>query len=98
MLTIVRSGDPRADNLISRLFSYSPRPNRQSLEDYCTEALAWCLRTCPELFPEIFAETELKSLTRPSDTVDVHTQLPFKISDRNDEESEAPDDQGGGRF
>jgi len=94
----VRSGDSRADNLISRLFSYSPRRNRQSLEDYCTEALAWCLRTSSELFPEIFAETELKSLTRRSDTVDIHTQLPFKTSDQRDEESEAPEDQSGGRF
>lgn len=37
--------DKRADNLFLRLFSYSPRlKGRFPLEDFCTEALAWCLR------------------------------------------------------
>ena len=33
-----------AGNLFHRLFSYSPRPARSPLEDFCTEALGWCLR------------------------------------------------------
>src|SRR5437667_12480627 len=38
------STDERADNLIARLFAYSPRRRERSeLENYCTEALAWCL-------------------------------------------------------
>ena len=42
----MKSDDPRADNLLLRLFSYTPRLGRLPLEDFCTEALAWCLRNC----------------------------------------------------
>ncbi|HET7625359.1 MAG TPA: PD-(D/E)XK nuclease family protein, partial [Verrucomicrobiae bacterium] len=44
----MRNDDIRADNLFCRLFSYTPRENRTALEDFCTEALAWCLRRSPE--------------------------------------------------
>ena len=39
----MKSDHPHAANLFHRLFSYSPRPARSPLEDFCTEALAWCL-------------------------------------------------------
>src|SRR6202035_4147254 len=39
--------EPTDDNLLLRLFTYSPREGRSALEDFCTEALAWCLRTSP---------------------------------------------------
>lgn len=40
----MRSDDERASNLFARLFNYSPRSEERSeLENYCTEALAWCL-------------------------------------------------------
>lgn len=39
----MRSDHIHADNLFHRLFSYAPRPSRSPLEDFCTEALAWCL-------------------------------------------------------
>ena len=35
--------DEHAENLFARLFSYAPREKRNSLEDYCTESLAWLL-------------------------------------------------------
>ncbi len=47
----MNANDPQAGNILSRLFSYTPRPARSAalhkprsaLEDFCTEALAWCL-------------------------------------------------------
>src|SRR5438105_9697972 len=51
-ISSVRSGDLLADNLLARLFSYAPRVGRQTLEDYCTEALAWCLRKSPPLLKD----------------------------------------------
>src|SRR4051812_33987832 len=44
---VMRAADENAANLIARLFSYAPRAGRVSLEDYCTEALAWCLIVSP---------------------------------------------------
>ena len=45
----MHSSDPQANNVFSRLISYTPRVGktgraRTALEDYCTESLAWCLR------------------------------------------------------
>jgi len=41
--------EPHADDLFTRLFTYAPRSEeRTELENYCTEALAWCLITSVE--------------------------------------------------
>jgi hypothetical protein len=36
--------DPKSENIFHCLASYTPRENRTATEDFCTEALAWCLR------------------------------------------------------
>lgn len=93
VVTQMRSEDERADNLLSRLFSYSPRSGREPLEDYCTEALAWCLRKSPKLLLEFLKLTKLEPLSKRIDPVEVHTQFRFKTIDK-----ENPDDETGGRF
>jgi hypothetical protein len=99
----MRHDDPRADNLLSRLFSYSPRPGREPLEDYCTEALAWCLinsetfqkRFLNELAKRLGHKAIIDCSTRP----DVETQYSFKLEgDGNDvlnKTSEGQQNRGG---
>src|ERR1043166_8276442 len=98
----MRSRDERADNLISRLFSYSPRANRQPLEDYCTEALAWCLRRCPEFLDQLLREAvgdeRLKRLRARSAVFDIHTQLPFASIIEEEEETDIGDYDTANRF
>jgi hypothetical protein len=83
------STDERADNLIARLFAYSPRTGeRLELENYCTEALAWCL-IVSEPFAATFLATVRKSLasTRQRQAcvlkapLQVSTQISFKGED-----------------
>jgi hypothetical protein len=65
-----------AENLLVRLFSYSPREGRSALEDYCTECLAWCLRHSIEFrqnFVSQFAG-KLNWVRGFGDAIDVHTQ------------------------
>lgn len=59
----MHSDDNRADNLYSRLFSYSPRQGREPLEDFCTEGLAWCLRKSPEFLSEFLALSNVQGMT-----------------------------------
>jgi len=89
----MRSGDERADNLLSRLFSYSPRPGRQPLEDYCTEALAWCLRSSQDLLANFLRLARLERLSTRIDRAAVHTQMGFKTTNE-----ESDDNETGGRF
>jgi hypothetical protein len=56
----MRSDDYRADNLLLRLFSYTPRAERTPLEDFCTESLAWCVRNCASFRREFFKSLNLK--------------------------------------
>jgi hypothetical protein len=73
--------DPRANNLFARLFTYAPRPTpeeakylrqRNALEDFCTEAVAWCLiRSKP------FADALFGTLDMFLDTFELDTQLSF---------------------
>jgi hypothetical protein len=93
ILTQMRSGDERADNLLSRLFSYSPRPGRQPLEDYCTEALAWCLRSSPDLRTKFLSLARLERLSTRVDRPAIHTQVGFKTTDEENDDNET-----GGRF
>jgi PD-(D/E)XK nuclease superfamily protein len=80
----MRSDDHRADNLLLRLFSYTPRMGRLPLEDFCTEALAWCLRNCGP-----FRVAFLKSLN-----LNVKDGGPVAITTQNSYEYE--DDEGSG--
>ena len=90
--------DPSANNLFSRLISYTPRcgeggGSRTALEDYYTEALSWCLRNSQEFRKSFFAilgkhlnaKTEFK-LPSQDDVVAIDTQLSFDAE--SDEDSE----------
>jgi hypothetical protein len=81
--------DERARNLIARLFTYSPRTGERSeLENYCTEALAWCL-IISESFAAKFLDAIRKSLgSNPraqlrgfKGQLQVSTQISFKGED-----------------
>lgn len=81
----MRSDDIQANNLFSRLISYTPREGRTALEDFCTESLAWCLRWPPE-FQRKFLELVKSKLSKRqlffrSDTdgitMEVETQFGF---------------------
>ena len=64
----MRSDNSQADNLFSRLFSYTPREGekktREPLEDFCTEALAYLLISSVE-FRQCFLE---RILDQPLDS------------------------------
>src|SRR2546426_1174772 len=89
----MRSSDPLGDNLVFRLFSYTPRVGRQALEDYCTEALAWCLRKSPTLLKRFLTLTGTTALRESSERVEIHTQMSYDGTD-----ADAADDAPGGRF
>ena len=83
----MHSGHIHADNLFHRLFSYSPRPLRSPLEDFCTEALAWCLLQQSTLQNELVDEIrsrldergELKPLLKAYDgKLEIFTQLSYR--------------------
>jgi PD-(D/E)XK nuclease superfamily len=94
----MRSSDPQADNLFSRLLSYTPQEKGQTpLENFCTESLAWCLRSSPEFQKKFLnlIRAKLSSEKRrllqagfDKSQVDIHTQFPFK----DDEESDGGND------
>jgi len=96
----MKTNDARADNLFSRLFSYSPRGSREPLEDYCTEAVAWCLRASPS-FREKFLEFAGIGSARGKVAVEViETQVPFRpqAGDGENEDGESLQRDKGGRF
>ncbi len=93
----MQSGDARANNLFSRLFSYTPREGRIPLEDYCTEALAWCLCRSEDVVQKFLALTGIEELRGYRGPIAVATQQSFKGS--GDEDDEEEDGQSsGGRF
>jgi PD-(D/E)XK nuclease superfamily len=95
----MKGDDPQADNLFSRLISYTPRISeggecRTALEDFYTEALAWCLRNSKEFRKAFFAliqknlvGPESKLPTDEGNSPAIHTQLNFD-SESDDEEDE----------
>jgi hypothetical protein len=89
----VKHEDHRADNLFLRLFSYTPRGEsqiRQPLEDFCTEALAWCLRNCSQFRKPFLA----KIIEKPADLeVAIATQSTYES-----EENDSGDPSDCGRF
>jgi hypothetical protein len=91
----MRDDHSQADNLFSRLISYTPRigeggRRRTALEDYYTEALAWCLRSPDfrEVFLNLIKEASPEaSQALPSGVsanLDVHTQLGFAQAEEED--------------
>lgn len=94
--------DEHAKNLFARLFSYSPRSERNPLEDYCTEGLAWLLIQSPD-FAAILLETIRERLGRAANpqlanyraALDISTQVSY-----TGEDNESGDGEGsrGGRF
>ena len=86
--------DPDAKNLFARLFTYAPRPTfepiqtkhsrrRNALEDFCTEALAWCL-----IHSKAFADSLFATLGVHLGTFELDTQLSFtgEADDAGDED------------
>lgn len=88
----MRSDDYRADNLLLRLFSYTPRLGRLPLEDFCTEALAWCLRNSASFRTEFLGEFNLK--VRDRGRVAVATQNSYEYEDADDDGQEGNSDAG----
>jgi hypothetical protein len=92
----VKASDESADNLVARLFAYSPRPGRTPLEDFCTEALAWCLTISPvtaerwlNLIRSRLSPVRWKIIHGHQGRIAVATQEPFKPLDDDEENSAA---------
>jgi PD-(D/E)XK nuclease superfamily len=97
----VRSWDQNADNLFLRLFSYTPREGREALEDFCTEALAWCLRNSPTFRKGVFNLTYLPALRDYDFAVEIDTQHSFKVEnmeESGDGKAQHASKQSLGRF
>ncbi len=92
----MKSQDRNADNLLIRLFTYTPRVGRDPLEDYCTEALAWCLRKDENFRREFLSLIFQPPLAFDINTVEIHTQQSFKFQDEEAQEEE--EKAMGGRF
>lgn len=109
----MRFTDKRATNLFARLFTYSPRSEERSeLENYCTEALAWCLIKS-QYFATAFLEATRGSLKQGSGPIlrkflgelQIDTQIGFNGEDLLDAATDEEDDNDqkarpdrGGRF
>ena len=74
----MRGTHEHADNLLLRLFTYSPRKDRKPLEDYCSEALAWCLDNSLEFRRRFLGLTKLKVLKNAEEKVQINTQQSYK--------------------
>jgi PD-(D/E)XK nuclease superfamily len=85
----MRSENPQADNLFSRLISYTPREDRTALEDFCTESLAWCLRCSPEFRRDFLKLVRVNLIKKQAlfmadtddMTVNIETQFAFSESE-----------------
>jgi hypothetical protein len=69
-----------ADNLFLRLSSYSQRRDRDPLEDFCSEALVWCLRQSVTFRKAFFNLSRLKFL-RPNIDLTIHSQQSYEEED-----------------
>ena len=90
----MKHDDLRGDNLLSRLFSYAPRTGREPIEDYCTEALAWCLRASSELRGRFLHLTGISDLVEHKGVTQVATQVCFRSDDCENEK----EPKSSGRF
>ena len=99
----MRYTDERAGNLIARLLTYSPRSEkREEQENYCTEALAWCIIKSDRLAGSLLKEICTIANGKPevagfSGQLQVDTQIGFTGDDllQSREEGIPPK---GGRF
>jgi len=101
--------DDRARNLFARLFAYSPRPagdinegkrgrHRNALEDYCTEAFAWCLINSENFRTRLFkAECFADAGFHPT-SLEVDTQLSFTGTGIDSEDDRSARELSAGRF
>lgn len=96
----MHSSDARAKNLFARLFTYAPRPlsdpkggkparQRNALEDFCTEALAWCLIRSRNFADRLFAADCFAAVKFEPETYDVETQLSFSGEEADEEDAVA---------
>src|SRR5437870_4506094 len=69
-----------ADNLFLRLSSYSQRRGRDPLEDFCSEALVWCLRRSVTFRQRFFDLSQLHFLRRNTDLM-IHSQQRYEEED-----------------
>ena len=93
----MRRLDADIGNLFSRVFRYSGHPDRERIEDFCTEALAWCLRKSPSVRKRFLNLTRKPLLSNCEAAVEIQTQQSFKAVplEEVDDESEI---LSGGRF
>ena len=63
-----------ADNLFLRLSSYSPDSERSRLEDFCSEALVWCLRNSIQFRRQFFDFIQIPFLHNFDEAVIIHSQ------------------------
>lgn len=103
----MHAADPLSSNVFGRLFSYTPRSDaREPIEDFCTEALAWCLLSSKKFAGKFLrllrdrlqeAEKLGPNLQAFADQFDVWTQLSF-TADPNEEEADEEKGACPGRF
>jgi hypothetical protein len=97
----MRYTDKRAGNLFARLLTYSPRSEkREERENYCTEALAWCI-----IKSNLFADSLLKEICTIADVspevagfsgqLQVDTQIGFTGDDLLQRSEEGITPKGG---
>ena len=67
-----------ADNLFLRLSSYSQRRDRDRLEDFCSEALVWCLRQSATFRQRFFNLSQLDFLKCNTDLMTIHSQQRYE--------------------
>src|SRR5947207_15143471 len=83
----MRYTDERAGNLFARLLTYSPRSEkREEQENYCTEALAWCIIKSDRLAGSLLKEICTIANGKPevagfSGQLQVDTQIGFTGDD-----------------
>jgi hypothetical protein len=103
----MHASDPLSTNVFARLFSYTPRSDaREPIEDFCTEALAWCLLDAGE-FATQFLDLIKNRLRRAgklapnfekfAGSLDVATQISF-TADPNDEDADEEKKPSRSRF
>ncbi len=98
------SFNPRAENLFARLFAYVPRPSpeaegqqarRRNALEFCTEALAWCIRRSRSFRGEFFKLPAFVGCHLSADDLEVNTQLSFTGEGEEPDDTEKP---SPGRF
>ena len=102
----MHTADDLSRNIFGRLFSYTPRSDaREPIENFCTEALAWCLldsKSFEGKFLDLLKD-KLRQVAKLGPNfeqfagdIDLGTQISF-TADPNDEEEDEKD-LSTGRF